>query len=197
MNHTWKLNHKFDVCNLHCNLNHTWITSLMSAVYICNLNHSSITRLMSLSQWALSTTGQKALKPVVNCWARQTDVLPLAQFTPPQKKYYYNYYLFICCCMNIYQVPHLVIHPVSFTMLMVTAYLSTHTVYQYKINKNLIIGGGGGGGDMAIGQLIQENIIFMRFSCWFKLNKKTEKLLNEQTTHTIAKMHTDWPSAIG
>ena len=48
--------------------------------------------------------------------------------------------------MNIYQVPHLVIHPVSFTMLMVTAYLSTHTVYQYKINKNLIIGGGGGGG---------------------------------------------------
>ena len=80
------LNHKFDVCNLHCNLNHTWITSLMSAVYICNLNHSSITRLMSLSQWALSTTGQKALKPVVSCWARQTDVLPLAQFTPPPKK---------------------------------------------------------------------------------------------------------------
>ena len=40
---------------------------------------------------------------------------------------------------------------------------------------------------MAVGKLIEENIIFMRFCCCFKLSKKTEKLSNEQTTHTIAK----------
>ena len=34
---------------------------------------------------------------------------------------------------------------------------------------------------------IQENIIFMRFCCCFKLSKKIEKLLNKQPTHDIAK----------
>ena len=37
---------------------------------------------------------------------------------------------------------------------------------------------------------MQENIIFMRFCCCFKLSRKTEKLSNEQLTHAIAKMHT-------
>ena len=34
---------------------------------------------------------------------------------------------------------------------------------------------------------MQENIIFMRFCCCFKLSKKIEKLLNEQLTLAIAK----------
>ena len=38
-----------------------------------------------------------------------------------------------------------------------------------------------------IGKLIQENIIFMRFYCCFKLSKKTEKVSNEQPTHAIIK----------
>ena len=37
------------------------------------------------------------------------------------------------------------------------------------------------------GKWIQENTIFMRFCCYFKLRKKTEKLLNEQPTLAIAK----------
>ena len=45
-----------------------------------------------------------------------------------------------------------------------------------------------------LGKLIQENIIFMRFCCCFKLSKKIEKLSSEQPTHTIAKCT---PSAIG
>ena len=43
------------------------------------------------------------------------------------------------------------------------------------------------GGYGHIGKWIQENIIFMRFCCCFKLRKKTEKLSNEQLTHTVAK----------
>ena len=43
------------------------------------------------------------------------------------------------------------------------------------------------GGYGHTGKWIQENIIFMRFCCCFKLSKKTEKLLNEQLTHIIAK----------
>ena len=74
-------------------------------------------------------------------------------------------------------------------------YLSTHTVYQFKVRKK-IMGGGGGGGYGYIGKLIQENIIFMRFCDCFKLSKKIEKLLNKQPTHTLAKC-THWPSAIG
>ena len=51
------------------------------------------------------------------------------------------------------------------------------------------MGGGGGGGGMAIYEkLIQENIIFMRFCCCFKLSKKTEKLSSEQP-------HTPSPNA--
>ena len=58
--------------------------------------------------------------------------------------------------------------------------------------------GGGGGGYGHIGKWIQENtIIFMRFCCCFKLSKKIEKLSNEQLTHAIVQMHTDWPSATG
>ena len=51
-------------------------------------------------------------------------------------------------------------------------YLSTHTVYQYKIVFSLFWGG-----YSHLGKWIQENIIFMRFCC-FKLSKKIEKLLN-------------------
>ena len=43
------------------------------------------------------------------------------------------------------------------------------------------------GGYGHIGKWIQENIIFVRFCCCFKLSKKTEKLLNEQRTRAIAK----------
>ena len=52
-------------------------------------------------------------------------------------------------------------------------YLSTHTVYWYKIQ--------------LFSLWIQENIIFMRFCFCFKLSKKIEKLSNMQLTHTIAK----------
>ena len=62
------------------------------------------------------------------------------------------------------------------------AYLSTHTVYQYKKFKNHYFGGYG-----HTGKWIQENIIFMRFCCCFKLSKKTDTLVNEQQTHAIAK----------
>ena len=71
-------------------------------------------------------------------------------------------------------------------------YLSTHTVYQFKVRKKNHRGRGGYG----YGKLIQENIIFMRFCDCFKLSKKAEKLLNEQPTHALAKC-THWPSAIG
>ena len=64
------------------------------------------------------------------------------------------------------------------------AYLSTHTVYWCKMSFFSPLFWG----DMAIlEKWIQENIIFMRFCCCFKLSKKTEKLLNEQLTHIIAK----------
>ena len=44
------------------------------------------------------------------------------------------------------------------------------------------------GGDMAVpGKWIQENIIFMRFCCCFKLSKKIEKLSNEQPVKAITK----------
>ena len=62
-------------------------------------------------------------------------------------------------------------------------YLSTHTVYQYKIQFffNYFRGYG------HIGKWIQENIIFLRFCCCFKLSKNTEKLLNKQPTLASAK----------
>ena len=50
-----------------------------------------------------------------------------------------------------------------------------------------LLGGGGGGGYGNIGKLIQENIIFMRFCCCFKLSKKIEKLLNERLTLAVTK----------
>ena len=65
----------------------------------------------------------------------------------------------------------------------ITTYLPTHTVYQYKIYKKIIILGGYG----HTGKCIQENIIFMKFCCCFKLSEKTEKLLKEQSTHAVAK----------
>ena len=60
------------------------------------------------------------------------------------------------------------------------------------------MGGGGGGGVLYghIGKWIQENIIFKRFCCCFKLIKKIQKLLNEQLTHH-RQMDTDWPNATG
>ena len=54
------------------------------------------------------------------------------------------------------------------------AYLSTHTVYQYKI---IFMGGGGGGGG-AYWKTDTGKHNFMRFCC-FKLSTKIEKLLNE------------------
>ena len=54
--------------------------------------------------------------------------------------------------------------------------------YGLKYKKIIILGGYG-----HIGKWIQENIIFMRFCCCFKLSKKTEKLSNKQLTHAIAK----------
>ena len=51
-----------------------------------------------------------------------------------------------------------------------------------KYSSFIIFGGYG-----HIGKWIQENIIFMRFCCCFKLSKKTEKLLNGQLTLAIAK----------
>ena len=62
-----------------------------------------------------------------------------------------------------------------------TAYLSTQTVYQYKIHLFFSLFWGGFG---HTGKWIQENIIFMQFC--FKLRKKIEKLLKEQPTHTLA-----------
>ena len=44
-----------------------------------------------------------------------------------------------------------------------------------------------GGGYGHIGKCVQENTIFTRFCCCFKLSKKIEKLSNEQPTHAIAK----------
>ena len=43
------------------------------------------------------------------------------------------------------------------------------------------------GGYSRTGKWIQENIIFMRFCCCFKLNKKIEKLSNEQLMKVITK----------
>ena len=61
-------------------------------------------------------------------------------------------------------------------------YLSTHAVYQHKIQLFHYFGGYG-----HTGKWIQENIIFMRF-CWcFQLSKKIEKLSNEQLTQATAK----------
>ena len=47
--------------------------------------------------------------------------------------------------------------------------------------------GGGEGGYGHTGKWIQENTIFMRFCCCFKLSKNTEKLLNKQPTLASAK----------
>ena len=62
--------------------------------------------------------------------------------------------------------------------LFIITYLSTHTVYQYEI---LFFFSLWGGGNMAI----MENG-YRKTKC-FKLSKKTEKLLNKQPTHAIAK----------
>ena len=51
-----------------------------------------------------------------------------------------------------------------------------------KILKIIILGRYG-----HTGKWIQENIIFMRFCCCFKLSKKIEKPSNKETTHAIAK----------
>ena len=52
------------------------------------------------------------------------------------------------------------------------------------------------GGYGHTGKWIQENIIYMRFCCCFKLSKK---LKNCQTSsqHMHRQMHTDWPSTVG
>ena len=62
------------------------------------------------------------------------------------------------------------------------AYLSTHTVYWYKIQYFHYFRGYD-----HTGKWIQENIIFMRFCCCFKLRKKTEKLSEEQLMNAITK----------
>ena len=71
------------------------------------------------------------------------------------------------------------------SLIVTVAYLSTHTVYRYKIlffSLSLLWGGYG-----HIGKWIQENIIIRQFCCCFKLSKKVEKLSNEQPTQAITK----------
>ena len=58
-------------------------------------------------------------------------------------------------------------------------------------------GGGGEGGYGHTGKWIQENIIFMRFCCCFKLSKKNFKNVEQAASAHHRQMHTDWPSAIG
>ena len=53
------------------------------------------------------------------------------------------------------------------------------------------------GGYDHTGKWIQENIIFMRFCCCFKLSKKIEKLSNEQPMNAIIKFTLAVLSAIG
>ena len=66
-----------------------------------------------------------------------------------------------------------------------STYLSTHTVYQYKIIKNHYLGGN----DLK-GKLIQENIIFMRFCCCcFKLSKKIKKTVEQATNTRHRQLH--------
>ena len=74
------------------------------------------------------------------------------------------------------------------------SYLSTHTVCQCKIQFFFLIILGGYG---HIGKWIQENTIFMRFCCCFKLSKKIEKLSNEQPMNAIIKFTLAVLSAIG
>ena len=51
-----------------------------------------------------------------------------------------------------------------------------------KFLKIIILGGYG-----HTGKWIQENVIFMRFCCCFKLSKKIEKLSNQQPMNAITK----------
>ena len=56
-----------------------------------------------------------------------------------------------------------------------TPYMSTHTVYRYKIHFLKLFGG-----DMAILEKgFGKNIIFMRFCCCFKLSKKVKKTVKQ------------------
>ena len=59
-----------------------------------------------------------------------------------------------------------------------------------KINKKITSFWGGYGHN---GRWIQENIIFMRFCCCFKMSKKIKKTV-ERAADTC-QMHTDWTSA--
>ena len=62
------------------------------------------------------------------------------------------------------------------------SYLSTHTVYQYKMQFYHYFGGIWPYWKMDTGK---HNL--MRFCCCFKLSKKIEKLSNEQPMNTIIK----------
>ena len=64
------------------------------------------------------------------------------------------------------------------------AYLSTHTVYQYKIHFFHYLGGNG-----LKGKLIQENIIFMRFCCCFELSEKIKKTVEQATNTRHRQLH--------
>ena len=88
----------------------------------------------------------------------------------------------LCLCDIANWGWHWVILCISCVLNFKNAYLSTSTVYWYKILFFPIILGGYGHN----GRRIQENIIFMRFCC-FKMSKKIQKLSNEQPTHTTAK----------
>ena len=66
--------------------------------------------------------------------------------------------------------------------LMKNSYLSTIQFTSIKFIKIIIWGGYG-----QTGKWIQENIIWLRFCCCFKLSKKTEKLSNEQPMNAITK----------
>ena len=98
------------------------------------------------------------------------------------------HWLWVNLCMVIFEG---VAFDLSHNEWMTCRYLSTHTVYRYKIQLFHYLGG------MAIniGKWIMENIIVMRFLT----EQKDWKLLDNQPTHASChhQMHTDWPSAIG
>ena len=72
-------------------------------------------------------------------------------------------------------------------------YLSTHTVYQHKIQLLFFTGGGGGGRYGHIDTNGYKRTILILL---FERSKKIEKLLDEQPT-CHCQTHIDWPSAVG
>ena len=83
----------------------------------------------------------------------------------------------VCVC------PPLLLHTGSPLHSGKVSYLSTHRVYQYKIQFLIILGGYGHN----YWKMDTGRYHFHEIWCCFKLSKKIEKLLNEQPALTIAK----------